>query len=143
MFKRLATAVMPLVAVACAAAPAPDERASLAVTFTAEIREGAVMMALFDSAEGYDSGAAVRGSAGGVASGTVTLTFEDLEPGAYAIRAFHDLDGDGELDTNLTGAPTEPFAFSNNAPANFGPPAFEAAAFEVKPGANRHAINIR
>jgi uncharacterized protein (DUF2141 family) len=35
-----------------------------------------------------------------------------LEPGAYAIRAFVDLAGDGELATGTRGRPEEPFAIS-------------------------------
>ncbi|MEE4208305.1 MAG: DUF2141 domain-containing protein [Parvularcula sp.] len=143
MFTRLSAAALPLIAAACTTAATPDEPTSLIVNITAEIREGAVMMALFDSAEAYDSGAPVAGAGGSVSEGTLALTFEDLEPGTYAIRAYHDLNGNGELDTNLTGMPTEPFAFSNNAPVNYGPPSFEDAAFEVTPGANTHAISIR
>ncbi|MDQ2076990.1 DUF2141 domain-containing protein [Marinimicrobium sp. ABcell2] len=35
-----------------------------------------------------------------------------LDPGAYAIRAFVDLSGDGELATGERGRPIEPFAIS-------------------------------
>jgi uncharacterized protein (DUF2141 family) len=41
----------------------------------------------------------------------------DLPPGLYALRAFIDLDGDGELDTGAHGKPVEPFAFSRAAGA--------------------------
>lgn len=36
----------------------------------------------------------------------------DIPPGEYAIRAFVDLDGDGKLDLNTRGRPTEPYASS-------------------------------
>lgn len=36
----------------------------------------------------------------------------DLPPGRYAVRAFVDLNGNGELDTGAFGKPKEPFAFS-------------------------------
>jgi uncharacterized protein (DUF2141 family) len=52
-------------------------------------------------------------------------------PGRYAIRLFHDRDGNGQLGTNMMGIPNEPFGFSNDAPVQFGPPSFDAAAFEV------------
>lgn len=36
----------------------------------------------------------------------------DLPPGRYAMRAFVDLNGNGELDVGAFGKPKEPFAFS-------------------------------
>jgi uncharacterized protein (DUF2141 family) len=72
----------------------------------------------------------------------VTATFNGLAPGQYAIRAFHDVDGDGKMGANPFGIPTEPYAFSNNAAGVMGPPKWSAAAFEVKAGANTHAIKI-
>lgn len=64
----------------------------------------------------------------------------NVAPGRYAIRLFHDRNGDGKLGTNLMGIPNEPFGFSNDAPVQFGPPAFEAAAFDV--GATGISITV-
>jgi uncharacterized protein (DUF2141 family) len=58
------------------------------------------------------------------AQGTVTITFNNLVDGDYAVQMFHDEDGDGQMKTNLFGIPTEGFAFSNAARAAFGPPKF-------------------
>ena len=65
-----------------------------------------------------------------------------LKPGRYAVRAFHDVDGDGKLSVNPFGAPTEPVAFSNNARPMMGPAAWTDAAFEVGPGGAVHLITI-
>lgn len=62
---------------------------------------------------------------------SVTLTLLAPAPGRYAFRLFQDLDGDGKLDANMLGIPSEPYGFSNNAKGKFGPPSFEAAAFDV------------
>ena len=44
---------------------------------------------------------------------TPSVTLElPLAPGAYAIRAFVDVNGDGELATGARGRPAEPFAIS-------------------------------
>lgn len=43
-------------------------------------------------------------------------------PGDYALRVHHDLDGDGEMRTNLVGMPREPWGVSNDARGRFGPP---------------------
>ena len=43
----------------------------------------------------------------------------------------HDENGNGELDANFVGIPREPWAFSNNARGNFGPPTWEDTKFEL------------
>lgn len=48
--------------------------------------------------------------------------------GCFAIGVYQDLNADGELNRNRLGIPTEPFAFSNNAMGQRGPPSFEQAA---------------
>ncbi|MGA1392622.1 MAG: DUF2141 domain-containing protein [Phycisphaerales bacterium] len=57
--------------------------------------------------------------------------FGDLEPGRYAIVAFLDLDGDGELDRGAFGVPTEPVAYGNDTVPQCGPPAFGSGLVEV------------
>jgi uncharacterized protein (DUF2141 family) len=63
-------------------------------------------------------------------------------PGQYAIRLFHDVNGNGELDTNPFGIPIEPFAFSNNARGRFGPAGWADAVFTVNAGENVQTINV-
>jgi len=50
--------------------------------------------------------------------------------GNYAFTLFHDVNNNMELDTNFFGIPKEPYGFSNNARAPFGPPGFQAALIE-------------
>jgi uncharacterized protein (DUF2141 family) len=63
--------------------------------------------------------------------GTTTIRFEGLEPGEYAIQLFHDENGNGEMDSNLFGLPSEGYAFSNRARGSFGPPKFSQMKFTV------------
>ena len=65
------------------------------------------------------------------AEGAVRFVFADVTPGAYAVAAFHDADGDGALDQNVVGMPTEGHGFSNGARGFMGPPSFEDAAVTV------------
>ncbi len=66
------------------------------------------------------------------ASGAViSFTAEDLPAGEYAFRVMHDVNDNGKLDSNFIGIPTEPWAFSNNATGNFGPPSWEDSRFEL------------
>jgi uncharacterized protein (DUF2141 family) len=61
----------------------------------------------------------------------VTVVFENLKEGVYAVSVIHDENENGVLDTNKLGIPKEGFAFGNNAMGTFGPPAFEEAKIEI------------
>jgi len=62
------------------------------------------------------------------ATGTeVTVIFENLPAGDYAVSVIHDENENGELDSNKMGIPKEGFAFGNNAMGSFGPPSFDKA----------------
>ena len=74
---------------------------------------------------------------------TADASFPGLAPGRYAIKAFHDVDGDGKMATNPFGMPTEPYAFSNDAVGNAGPAKWAAASFDVDAKALTHTITIK
>ncbi len=61
----------------------------------------------------------------------LTYLFSGLEPGVYALAVYHDENGNGELDANFLGIPSEDYVFSNYATGTFGPPSFEDAKFEL------------
>jgi uncharacterized protein (DUF2141 family) len=76
--------------------------------------------------------------------GEVTVVFENLLPGDYAISVIHDANENGEIDSNLFGIPTEGFGFGNNAMGTFGPPSFDKAKVAVeKNGKESHAIDLK
>ncbi|WP_029417491.1 DUF2141 domain-containing protein [Brevundimonas bacteroides] len=75
--------------------------------------------------------------------GATSVTIPDLAPGRYAVGAFHDADRNGELTLWPVGLPREAYGFSRNARGRFGPPAFEAAAFDLPPEGTRQAITLR
>ena len=64
-----------------------------------------------------------------VKSENIIFKIGNLKPGEYAVSVYHDEDGDGELDRNFIGIPSEDVGSSNDAPANFGPPDYEDAKF--------------
>jgi uncharacterized protein (DUF2141 family) len=53
-----------------------------------------------------------------------TAVIPDLPPGTYGVIVFHDENGNGRLDKNFWGVPTEPYGFSNNAVGTLGAPSF-------------------
>jgi uncharacterized protein (DUF2141 family) len=104
--------------------------------------QGTIMLGLFDEAS-YNGDGAVAGANLKVEGGEVIASFADLEPGEYAVRLFHDLNDDGEMNTNPFGMPTEPYAFSNNAKGRFGPAKWDAAKFVVTAEGGVHTITMQ
>src|SRR5438105_14929738 len=50
-------------------------------------------------------------------TGPITVAFDNLPPGTYAVGAYHDENGNEHLDTNLLGLPVEGYALPNGVPA--------------------------
>ena len=139
---RLTAAIAALVF--ATAAQAAEPTGELTVTFQSlKTKTGAVMLSLASSEAAYDDKAPITAQAMAPVSGeTAVAAFKGLAPGRYAIKAFHDVNGDGKMAMNPFGMPTEPFAFSNNAHGNMGPAKWAEASFEVKTGANTQTIDI-
>jgi len=135
------TALLAAAALLVAAPALASDPASVALTFDTGASTGAVMVALYDEAS-YGGGQPVRAARIDVAAGEHSVTFEGLPAGDYGVKAFHDLNGNGRMDTNPFGMPTEPYAFSNNAVGNMGPASWDRAKFAID-GATAQTISIR
>ena len=141
-----------LLVTACAApALAADNYAKEGVNGTADIIvtltgikdvKGVVTAGLYNTEDGYKNGGSVRGVRVDVKADTVTFNYADLPDGEYAIKLFHDVNGNGEMDSNLFGIPSEPFAFSNNAIGKMGPAKWKDAKFTITNGDNTHAMKL-
>jgi len=73
----------------------------------------------------------------------ITVIFENLPPGDYALSVIHDENDNGELDSNSVGIPKEGFAFGNNAFGSFGPPSFEKAKITVTDQPVKQVIKLK
>ncbi|WP_209986371.1 DUF2141 domain-containing protein [Azospirillum picis] len=125
-------AVVVGVAAGVAAGPVPAAAGELRATVrNIKPNQGRVMVALFDSDEARRAERPWAGYFVAAAAPNMVVVFADLPPGRYGLVAFQDLDGDGKLEKNLLGIPREPYGFSRNAPARFGPPSFEDSAVTV------------
>ncbi|MBA4803766.1 MAG: DUF2141 domain-containing protein [Brevundimonas sp.] len=111
------------------------------LTFETGASSGRVLVALYDSEAAWRAGRPVARAALD-ATAPVVAVFRDLPAGDYAVKAFHDIDGDGEMDVNPFGMPVEPYAFSNNAVGNMGPAGWDQARFAVS-GDVAQTIRIR
>lgn len=95
---------------------------------------GKLLVALYADADAFpnDDDEAVKRTATTIDGTPVTVTFNDVPAGTYAVAVIHDENDNTELDTNFFGVPKEGFGFSNGAEAGtFGPPDFDEAAIEV------------
>ncbi len=126
------------------AAPAFAEAGKTTITldFDTAASTGQVMVALYNSEATYSGGAPVASAIVDVAGGHHSAVFTDLPAGDYAAKTFHDVDGNGKMNTNPFGMPTEPFAFSNNAHGNMGPAQWNVAHFNAS-GAVEQTISLR
>jgi len=77
-----------------------------------------------------------------ISDGQAVAVFEEVPAGPFAISAFHDENGDGELDSAALGIPSEPYGFSGDARDLFGPPSFKEAQIELAAGETKQ-ITIR
>lgn len=121
-----------------------QDAASLTITFQGITQPtGEIRGQLFDSEAAYrGKGQPVAAFIVPVGGDSASTVVPGLKPGRYAVRAFHDVDGDGKMGTNPFGIPTEPFGFSNDARGAFGPAEWSDAAFEVTVGEAATAITI-
>lgn len=108
-----------------------------------ETTDGALRLALFDSEVAYEGRGAPLRVAAIPASGARSVVFDELAPGRYAIRAYHDRNDNGRLDANALGIPQEPYAFSNNARGLTGPAKWKDAGVTVGPGDSAQTLSLR
>lgn len=69
---------------------------------------------------------------GMITSRSSEIIINNLKPGKYAIRFYHDENVDGHLDSNFIGKPTEGYGYSNNVKGKFGEPPLKDIIFSMK-----------
>ncbi|THH37734.1 DUF2141 domain-containing protein [Neolewinella litorea] len=78
------------------------------------------------------------------AAGSARLAIDELRVGkAYAIAVFHDVNDNGELDTNFLGLPAEPYALSRPLQSWFRKPRFEEMSFVFRPEVGLPPLELR
>ena len=108
-----------------------DEGITITVTIDNVISdEGKVLMSLHTS-ETFMKGNGVMDAETEIKDGKVTVTFENVLPGEYAILAMHDANDNKRMDFQENGMPKESFGMSNNVMA-MGPPQYDDAKFKVE-----------
>ena len=104
--------------------------------------KGKILIAVYDNEKNYMKNPAYSFVAPIDSEGEVNIPTR-LPFGNYAITLFHDENSNMELDTNILGIPKEPYGFSNNAKAPFGPPGFQAALVEFSQEGDEFTILLK
>ncbi len=107
-----------------------------------ESRQGQLLVGLYDTESGFEAEQETIGKTVPVDGETTQIVFDGLPVGNYAIKVFHDEDGDSELDTNGLGIPSEPYGFSNNASDPFSAPEWEETKFSLPNGRMTQTIDL-
>lgn len=100
--------------------------------------KGTIRVGLFNNEKDFLE-KAIDGKIVKAAGTEVTVLFENLKAGDYAVSVIHDENENGELDSNFMGVPKEGYGFSNNAMGMLGPPSFDDAVIAV---ASKKSVTI-
>lgn len=94
--------------------------------------DGMARIALANSEKDWDSSdSSFKSEVCIIENKKVSVTFNDLPKGKYAVKVFHDENNNGDLDKSFFMQPKEAYGFSNNARGTFGPASWEDAQFEL------------
>ena len=110
----------------------PDRSGTLIIELTnIKSAEGIIWIGIYDSEVNYmiKEKAIVEGF-DVQQTGTLQMSISDLKYGTYALALFHDINGNGELDRNLIGIPSEPYAFSQKPKSKWRLPKFHEVKFD-------------
>jgi uncharacterized protein (DUF2141 family) len=110
-----------------------------------EHREGRIRIAIFATPEGFPDQPeeAERVNTMEIEGDSLRWEVKDLPTGLWAIAVLHDENGDGEMQTDWLGRPSEGWGVSRDAKASFGPPSFEDSAIELGPQGAETIIHLR
>lgn len=103
---------------------------------------GKVVVELCTQATFLDDSCALRAEVPARA-GTTTVTIANVPAGQYAVQAFHDENGNGDVDRAMFGIPREGVGFSRNARIALSPPKWADAVFNHQPRAETIGFSLR
>ena len=120
------------------------EQATLILNVTGlRSEKGQVKLAVFDSPEKWLGEQPTYSSTIDVDGQSVTWRIDNVPYGDYGVAVFHDENSNGKMDKNFLGIPREPYGFSKNVRATFGPPKWGEAKFTVKASTANISIAVK
>ncbi len=105
---------------------------------------GKVYVAAYDSADGFENEDFISNASSPLSATAdrAELALRLPKAGSYVVAAFQDLNGNGELDRNMLGVPTEPYGFSKLPPSKWRAPSFGEVATRLA-GSDSLTIEVR
>ncbi|MEM9325565.1 MAG: DUF2141 domain-containing protein [Bacteroidota bacterium] len=92
--------------------------------------QGQVMLAVYDKQEDFLTEKVVTSAMAPVKANEVFMQLDSLAlQRPYVISIYHDVNGNGKLDTNFMSIPTEPYGFSNNNLGLMAIPNYQKSSF--------------
>ena len=76
------------------------------------------------------------------ATGTVSMKVDSVKFGDCAVAIFHDINGNGEMDRNWLGIPSEPHAFSRKPSSKWRLPRFQEVFFDFKQDHSKLSVEL-
>lgn len=109
---------------------AQQETVTVKVTIENVLNDNGSVLASLHNTDTFMKGAGVIDLIETAKKGAITLSFENVEPGTYAIMVLHDENNNQRMDFKTNGMPKENYGMSNNVMV-MGIPTFADAKFEV------------
>ena len=103
--------------------------ATISVTIENVASDSGTILAGLHTPDTFMKGQGINNAMAPAKTGEVILTFENVQPGTYALMIMHDANDNKQMDTE-NGMPKESFVTSGEMNL-YGPPTFDGAKFDV------------
>lgn len=103
---------------------------TIKVTVENVLSDGGTILGGLHTSDTFMKGEGVVSAMSPAKTGEVTITFENVEAGTFAIMVMHDANDNKLMDMEANGMPKESYGTSGEMNM-FGPPNFETSKFEV------------
>ena len=118
-------------AMAFLASPAFSESSSTVLIEVAGFKNtrGTLNCRLFTKAADFPDGEGIVTLRVPITGPNTSCSFSNIEPGTYAVAVVHDENGNGKLDKNFVGVPSEGYGVSNNKTYALSAPKWDESSF--------------
>jgi len=115
------------------AAPAFSESSSTVLIEVSGFKNtrGTLNCRLFNKAADFPDGEGIVTLRVPITGPNTSCSFSNVEPGTYAVAVVHDENGNGKLDKNFVGVPSEGYGVSNNKTYALSAPKWAESSFTL------------
>jgi uncharacterized protein (DUF2141 family) len=126
--------------------PTPEtemETGTVTITFTnVELNKGVVRSALYVKEGFLKRDGELYDSKEKTTSSTITVTYNNIPYGTYAIASYQDANEDAKLSSNAIGVPNEAYGFSKPLQSKWSVPKFEDVSFVLDSSSENFNIEL-